>query len=1075
MASQYNSLNIEQHGLTLARDNRSGPLVIPGKIEEYGLYLITNDEQNILGQTVDINRVPVNNKSGQIMGFDVSYAGTIYDPNLGSSYYNKICGNHTCQKREECIGHAGVIRLGYIPSTNLVRQSSYKFYYPHFISDIVKILISVCNVCSYSLLTESQMHINNFTSLYGRKRLRAIAKFIGAMKSPPPCPSSHDTKEHRDIFCAPNLPFDTEGTNNDMIIKYKVTTKNVGSGKASGTSTMTSKDVWKILNNIRPHHARWLGFEESHPRDLLFDKLVVVPPCTRPGTTVKDVYENNKIDSLYNEVININNALIKTLTEREKHDTITVSYDNIQYIKEDISNIIRLFEESFQNWPKEILPRIYELKDSLSNLDKVILTNETSKQMSLKDLLKYKMITEKYYELAIGNLENYLELKNEPRYKLFLQRLGSLVGNVNKIILQLNDRTSSVGPIETKVREIQQLIRKIMVDVNQTSNSQGGKNIKMVKSLLMMIKGKKGHFRHYLLGKSVGSSARSVIRNDPYLGINQVGVPTIFGPNLTVREGVTLFNKHLIDMLWDNGRISLIEYQNRPHVLIKVDKNTLLSGTRPRIGDNVYRWLQDGDVLIVNRQPSLHKQSMLGMIAKTVPDKSIGIPIQATKSYNADFDGDEMNLHVPQGAIARLETSVLAGIGNCIIAEQDSDPINAATFDAPASMYQMTNPIVQQTSDGLSFVAPRMVTPVKYQYYTSVLGNNDSDLYLSERLQLHGMNRYSGPALFSRVLPHDFFYRKGRVIISDGLLIAGSITNSDIGAKRGGIIKALDHDPKYGPLRSVQFIDDVTQLSLVWNADYGLTMSVRDCFPDDPQFKQALREVHNQTIERSRKIMIRQSLSRSKIEKNRLDKELVTAMDSKKELIELIDTHLDPEHSFRVASESGSKGTAHNLIACVTGGRVIQLGGKLYSETATERIPYHPLNATELHHPKYRGLVLTSLATGSTRESEYYIAQAGREGMVSTGITIQKTGAISRDTRHFLQNLIIDNNGSVVDAQNGMVVSLIYGNDGLNPRHLTPMNITKVNINAPEMLSPVDIYRMANQINREFGLADNLN
>src|SRR3990167_8814526 len=1070
-------LNIEQHGLRLAKDTQKGPLVIPGKIEEYGLYLVTNDELNILGQNVEITRVPntvrnTNNRAAPVVPED--YINTIYDSRLGSSNYHKVCGNNT------------------------------KFYYPQFISDIVKILVSVCNDCGYSLITENQIQINKFSSLYGRKRLRAIAKFISGMKSSPSCPSGNDSNENRSHGnpCSPNLPFDMDGSKKNMVISRKIITNTKGTGKASGTTTMSSKEVYEILDKIRVEHARWLGFEESHPRDMLFDKLIVVPPCTRTGTFVKDVYENNKIDTIYNEIIKTNNELKVILNTRKKNDSVVISSDASKFfylkltdilcllhrngIIQDISETISGYDEILKNcastnpanqkWPDNFSGKMLSIGKSFKDLRSIFSRDETTITLSYSELCRYNSVMSSNYNDLDKIRNDDQRFKNNADFIELVNYVHSVKQAMIDSMKQAETTSSTVkiGDIEPKIRDIQQAIRRLMIDVNQTVG-QAGKNVKAVKSLLAMLKGKKGLFRYYLLGKRVGGSARGVIRNDPDLTFGSVAVPNIFAPNLTLIIGVTIFNKHIVDKLWDNGRISFIQYRSQGFILKRVDPNMIKTGARPRVGDKVYRWIQNGDVLIANRQPTLHKQGFMGQIVQMTDGKSIGIPISVTLSYNADFDGDEMNLHVPQTAISQLETILLASAINCIVSEQDSDPINAPSFDSPASMYQMTNPIVQQSPDGFNFVAPRMVTPEKYDHYTAGLTNDDSMLHLSERLQLNGVNRFSGPALFSRTLPYDFSYKKGRVIIRDGILVSGTITKSDIGAKRGGIVKILFHEPKYGPKRAATFIDDVTYLSRVWNADYSLTMGAKDCFPDDPAYKQALREVHNRTIERSTKIMKRQGQSRSKIEKKRLERELVSAMDAKKELTEVIDTYLDPEHAFRVASESGSKGSAHNLIACVTGGRVIQLGGKLYSETATERIPYHPINTEGLFSPIYRGLVLTSLAKGSTRENEYNIAQAGREGMVATGITIQKTGAQNRNMRHFTQNLVIDNNGSVVDIQNGMIVSLIYGNDGLNPKYLTAMNVSKMNINSTEMLVPIDLYRLANNINRQFGFADDLN
>lgn len=1062
-------LNIIEHGFDLAQDINRDPIIFPANIVKYSIYIVPNEELTATAQNVTIN-TPIERTGSRIVGRS-GYAFTIYDPRLGSSHYNKTCGNSSCGKTTECIGHPGVIKL------------TTKYYYPQFIGDIVKVLISVCNSCSKPLITQTQIEANNISSYVGKKRLHAVAKFVSSSTALP-CPTVH--RVSLNYTCKANTDFDTEATKKTLIVKRKVATKTSGSGNSSATSTMNSQEVWNILNAIDDEDAKLLGFENSHPRDMLFNKLTVIPPCARAGTHVKGVYENNPIDALYNDVLKKNRELQDILNTQMKQERISFNPDSVYKIKSGADGIevviTQTVNETNKNheyiWPDDIRNHINNINETINALKTIFDEDTNYVKVLVRDLIKYQNVIEKLQQtlLEFGLRPDYgLQLSNDKVYVQIVQYLTLVQNIIATEIDKFNISESRQSSQVSFIHDIQELIRRIMVDVDQKPTSRGGRNIKVIKSLLATLKGKRGLFRFYLLGKRVGSSARTVIVNEPNVRLGHTIIPAIFAPNLHIPEGVTNFNQHEIDNLWNAGRITHVKLRRKGNRFQLVTPAMIEHGIRPKIGDMIWRWGQDGDVAILNRQPTLHKQGFMGHVIKFAPVKNIGLNIAETQAYNADFDGDEMNIHMPQDPTSRLEVGMISTVINCIIAEQDSDPIVGPVFDAPGAMMMMTMPRIQKTSSGLTFLGPQIISPEKYQYYISGLHNNDSHIYLSERLELHGMSRYSGPSVFSRTLPYDFSYVKGDVRIQDGLLLSGKLTKSVVGPKRGGIVGVLAQDPKYGKERAAVFIDDITYLTQVWNIDYGMTMNAADCFPDDPEFKSAIKEVHLRTLEKSRIIMERQANSQSKIERENLNRDLTSAMDAKGQLSDVIDTYLSSEHAFRMASESGSKGTTHNLIASVTGGRVIRLGGKFYQGSDTERIPYHPLNASELYDPQYRGLVLNSLSSGSTRASEFYIAQAGREGMAHTALTTQDTGAMNRDTHHFTENFRVDNYGAVTDIQNDMVITLIYGNDGLNPKHLVPMNIKKVNRNSSEMLSPIDFYRLANRINSQYGFQDNLN
>ncbi|KAJ2582274.1 DNA-directed RNA polymerase II core subunit rpo21, partial [Coemansia sp. RSA 1836] len=184
------------------------------------------------------------------------------------------------------------------------------------------------------------------------------------------------------------------------------------------------------------------------------------------------------------------------------------------------------------------------------------------------------------------------------------------------------------------------------------------KNGRPIKSIRARLKGKEGRLRGNLMGKRVDFSARTVITGDPNISIDQVGVPRSIARNLTYPEMVTPYN---IDRLQEYVRNGPTEHPGARFVYRSTGERIDLrynkhSGDIPlQIGYRVERHLMDDDVIIFNRQPSLHKMSMMGHRVKVMPYSTFRLNLSVTSPYNADFDGDEMNLHVPQSEETRAE------------------------------------------------------------------------------------------------------------------------------------------------------------------------------------------------------------------------------------------------------------------------------------------------------------------------------------------------------------------------------------------------------------------------------------
>ncbi|KAK2196740.1 bifunctional RNA polymerase [Babesia duncani] len=208
---------------------------------------------------------------------------------------------------------------------------------------------------------------------------------------------------------------------------------------------------------------------------------------------------------------------------------------------------------------------------------------------------------------------------------------------------------------------------------------------------------KEGTVRHNMLGKRVNYAARTVIAPDCFIGTNQIGIPLYFATELTIPEHVTSYNVTFLSRLVMNGaktypganfirdangklyKLSALRFSER-----KAKAKLLLSGqddlgTRTPI---VYRHVLDGDVVLMNRQPTLHKPGIMGHLVKVLLNqKTFRLNYVNCNTYNADFDGDEMNLHLPQDYKARAEARLLANADCQFTVPKDGQPIRGLIQD----------------------------------------------------------------------------------------------------------------------------------------------------------------------------------------------------------------------------------------------------------------------------------------------------------------------------------------------------------------------------------------------------------
>ncbi|ORZ39137.1 hypothetical protein BCR44DRAFT_125950, partial [Catenaria anguillulae PL171] len=364
------------------------------------------------------------------------------------------------------------------------------------------------------------------------------------------------------------------------------------------------------------------------------------------------------------------------------------------------------------------------------------------------------------------------------------------------------------------------------------ANQRSGRPIKAIRSRL---KGKEGRLRGNLMGKRVDFSARTVITGDPNLSIDQVGVPRSIASNLTYPEMVTRHNVNRLQEAVERGPEEHpgAKYVIRPdgtRVDLRVTGVTGAPSLQP--GWIVERHLMDDDVIIFNRQPSLHKMSMMGHRVKVMPYSTFRLNLSVTSPYNADFDGDEMNLHVPQSVEARAEIQQLCMVPLQIVSPQSNKPVMGIVQDTLCGITKFTrrdtfmdramvmNLLMWVPGWDGNVPSPAIVKPKPLWTGKQILS-----LIIPKvnAVTFHSTHPDGETDLLS---PGDT-----RVIVEDGELIAGIVCKKTVGTAAGGLVHVswMEH----GPEAAKALLNGCQTIVNYWLLHNGFSVGIGDTVADD--------------------------------------------------------------------------------------------------------------------------------------------------------------------------------------------------------------------------------------------------
>jgi DNA-directed RNA polymerase subunit A' len=621
-------------------------------------------------------------------------------------------------------------------------------------------------------------------------------------------------------------------------------------------------------------------------------------------------------------------------------------------------------------------------------------------------------------------------------------------------VLRINQRlreNRDMGAPQLVVEDLWELLQYHVTTYfdNQTSGIPPARHRsgRPLKTLAQRLKGKDGRFRSNLSGKRVNFSARTVISPDPLLSINEVGIPAEVARGLTVPLEVTAHNQEVAKELVKRGPAPAADAEGRyrcgVNYLVREDgqrikvmeKNAEACAELVAPGSIVERQLLDGDIVLFNRQPSLHRMSMMAHFVRILPHKTFRFNLCDCPPYNADFDGDEMNLHVLQSQEARAEAKVLMKVEEHILSPRYGGPIIGMLHDHITAAFLLTYMDPHFSKSEVTYLLSKLRYPIPPP------AGKEKD----------GQPYWGGKQLFSLTLPSDLTLEfrsniwagctdpplsckhDAWVVIENGVLKAGTIDKKAIAYEKGAVLDAIARNN--GMPRARQFLDEMSRLAITAIGLNGLSTGI-----DDEDVPEGARREIAQAIESARvrvaelveeyhKGDLEQMPGRSLEEtlEVQVRRELGQARDKAGEIA---GRYLGLENPAVILAKSGARGSMLNLT---------QMAGAVGQQSVRgERLLRGYVHRTLPHFPRgdlgadSRGFVSSSYKHGLSPTEYFFHSMGGRESLVDTAVRTSRSGYMQRRLINALEDLKVIEDGTVRNTA-GTVIEYRYGEDGIDP------------------------------------------
>lgn len=601
----------------------------------------------------------------------------------------------------------------------------------------------------------------------------------------------------------------------------------------------------------------------------------------------------------------------------------------------------------------------------------------------------------------------------------------------------------------------------------------------VVPGIKQTLEKKEGLFRQHMMGKRVNHSARSVISPDVNIGTNEIGIPKIFAMKLVVPEQVTPFNLHKLRQCIINGAAShpgatFVQYEDGSmHNLIGMSKesreaisNQLLTSNEGKLANGnglgglnktVYRYLANGDMLLVNRQPTLHKPSIMAHKCRVLPgERTIRLHYANCDTYNADFDGDEMNIHLPQSDLGRAEAIWIANTDLQYLVPTDGSPLRG---------------LIQDHVDAgviLSIRGTWLTKDIYHQLLTGCLPEEQGKIFTEPPTIVKPTRLWSGKQLISTLLTNVIIFTKGQidsitmidskcklptklfpgknpsseegtVTFLEGYYVHGILDKAQFGASSYGLVHHFYEF--YGPETAGLLLTILGKLFTRILQMIGFSCGMDDIVlrPDTDADRQNLvssNEIGDQVFRKEFGSSNEQKefVFRNEEARKELDSHMKAVMGQKTG--EIIERTVPkgvykpfPSNNMTMMTMSGAKGSIVNFS---------QISGALgQQELEGRRVPIMPSGKTlpcfiPFDTSARAGGYISDRFLSGIRPQEYFFhCMAGREGLIDTAVKTSRSGYLQRCLIKHLEDVHVQNDLTVRDAE-GCILQFYYGEDGLD-------------------------------------------
>lgn len=920
--------------------------------------------------------------------------GSVNDSRMGTIHADIQC--KTCGQTENgCPGHFGHIEL------------PYPLFIPIFMSSAIHVLRCICHSCFKIRLDDSaivsRMALKSFSGFEGvisgkpisewhplerYQWFKTLSKSMHGMKRCLHCKTEciswgYNKFTRRPKYKQEDLFFDLCAN-----INY---TETFGDGWFTLMMDKVDYDDLVKIGIARP---------DFHPRDFVTDIIPVLPIISRPPVEIDTKIYPDAITEQYH-------SIMKAIVDMRKSTKAKIEFEN------------RFGSVHF------LTTKINELKQ------KLIPTMSPDGE-----------------EIWDSDMQEITVRKNAE------YTIKMLTGQLSQFKYIMDD-------INSKITEIR--FRWGTLAINKKGECKYARGKKPIKSIKDRISGKHGQLRYNLMGKRTDYCARSVATGDPNLDLNEVGVPKSIASKLTIPVRVSDLNRDELEFLVNvrreagyvsknpDDRIFLsLWYQSNP-LFVPGDKITrngietvldidtskswkyqkgdliqtrrfdkqivpstieklrdigIIPWIRLSSGTIVERFLRDGDYVLLNRYPSLHKMSMMGYRVKVMPiGDTLRINLSSTSPLNCDFDGDEINIWIIQSDESRTELQELCDVKHNIVSAQSNKPVIGLVQEELLGVCKMS----LNTED---------LDPDDF-FDLAMAGNIDLDTLekTQQRMEEYGPrlcdnppSRWSTQTLLSCIFSPTFNYTKDDVIVKNGLLLAGTLNKGIVGKAKQSLIhilwKTAGHDA------AMNLIHQYSRMGIQYLMQIGFSVGIGDCIASD-------------------RYMVDSAVSRAIIRAEQVSEDEQQVNAALNAVRNISKSHCEAAFSkdnpFLQMIHAGSKGDYFNIfgISGALGQQNVE-GARIALEFKGRSLPHFPPNDTR---PAARGFVSSSYIQGLTPTEMYFHAMSGREGLTDTAIKTAKSGYGQRRMIKFMEDIDVAYDGTVRDKAHN-IIQFKYGEDG---------------------------------------------